>query len=102
MSDNVETFDISVHPKGAEPEVHKNLRAAAIVAIPKDRPENNTTLLLAGLTPETVAEVGAYLIRVARALKEGRAPDPFGASHPNRSAAIIQSPDDPFKGLPKN
>lgn len=104
MNDNIETFDLIIKPKGSPPEITPGLMAAAVIGIPKIDPENNTTLLLAGLTPESVAECGAYLIRVARAMKEGRAPEPFGTGHigNQKRSRIITQPSNPFRGMNAN
>lgn len=71
-------IDISIKAPGRPADELKGLASGVILGIPRENPENNTSLIQFGMTPEMLAECGAYLIRVARAMKGGGPPEPFG------------------------
>lgn len=94
-----DTARIQVNLPGSEPDHIEGVSAFVLLTIPKENPSDDSQLRVAGMTPEMVAECGAYLISVARAMKTGKAPTPLGAAMNRRDPGQIIIPKDPFLGI---
>lgn len=59
------------------PEDFENLLQFILIGVPQKDPETKSFMRMGGMSPEQLADTGAWLIQVAGALKQGKEPPPM-------------------------
>jgi hypothetical protein len=81
---------ILIKVDGQPPMNIEGLRSFALVTIPEKNPQNDTSFTSFALTPKSIAECGAYMIRLAKTMISGKPLKPLGQRLSESESKIIK------------
>lgn len=83
-------ISILIKAEGQPPQEITDLQAFALVTIPEKSPDRDTNFIGANLDSRAIAEIGAYMIRVAKHQLTGGELKPLGQKLSKAESRIIK------------